>query len=77
LIFATDLLDPEGPVALPDETWLVVEGTAERGCITQIGADGQTKRVIHKTGLPTGLAVDRNGVIWVDRRTAPLALIAD
>jgi gluconolactonase len=71
LIFATDLGDPEGPVALPDGTWLVVEGTAERGCVTQISADGKTKRIIQKTGLPNGLAVDRQGVIWVAESKVP------
>lgn len=71
MIFATDLGDPEGPVALPDGTWLVVEGTAERGCVTQISADGKTKRIIQKTGLPNGLAVDRQGVIWVAESKVP------
>jgi len=71
LIFATDLGDPEGPVALPDGTWLVVEGTAERGCVTQISADGRTKRVVKKTGLPNGLAVDRHGFIWVAESKEP------
>lgn len=71
MIFASDLGDPEGPVALPDGTWLVVEGTAERGCVTQISADGKTKRVIQKTGLPNGLAVDRDGVIWVAESKVP------
>lgn len=71
MIYATDLGDPEGPVALPDGTWLVVEGTAERGCVTQISADGKTKRIIQKTGLPNGLAVDRDGVIWVAESKVP------
>jgi hypothetical protein len=26
MIFACDLQNPEGPVALPDGTWLMVEG---------------------------------------------------
>lgn len=71
MIFATDLGDPEGPVALPDGTWLVVEGTAERGCVTQISSDGKSKRIVQKTGLPNGLAVDRNGVIWVAESKEP------
>lgn len=71
LIFANDLGDPEGPVALPDGTWLVVEGTAERGCVTQISSDGKRKRIIQKTGLPNGLAVDRHGVIWVAESDTP------
>jgi len=65
MIFATGLSFPEGPVLLPDGTWLVVEMGPMRGCITQISADGQTKRVITQTGRPNGLAVDRDGIIWV------------
>jgi gluconolactonase len=61
--FATDLKFPEGPVALPDRSFLVVEGG--RGCVTQISPDGQSKRVIAVTGEPNGLAVDRTGAIWV------------
>ena len=31
MVFAYGLQNPEGPVALPDGTWLIVEGGAERG----------------------------------------------
>lgn len=65
MILTTDLSVPEGPVLLPDRSWLVVEMGPTRGCVTQISADGKTKRVIAKTGRPNGLAVDRNGTIWV------------
>lgn len=61
--FATDLKFPEGPVALPDGSFLVVEGG--RGCVTQITPDGHSKRIIAVTGEPNGLAVDRTGAIWV------------
>jgi hypothetical protein len=44
MVFATGLSAPEGPVALPDGTWLIVEGGAERGCVTHISTHGQTKR---------------------------------
>jgi gluconolactonase len=71
MIFATGLADPEGPVALPDGTWLVVESAERRGCITQISRDGKSKRVIQKTGLPNGLAVDHDGVIWVAESQVP------
>ena len=70
-IFTTGLSAPEGPVALADGSWLIVEGDAERGCVTHISADGQTKRVIKKTGRPNGLAVDANGVIWVAESKQP------
>ncbi len=74
MIFADSLRSPEGPVALPDGTWLVVEGGPERGCVTQIGADGRTKRTIQKTGRPNGLAVDKNGTIWVAESKFPSLL---
>jgi gluconolactonase len=70
-IFTTGLSAPEGPVALPDGTWLIVEGGAARGCVTQISADGQAKNVIKKTGRPNGLAVDSKGVIWVAESKQP------
>jgi gluconolactonase len=71
MVFATGLSNPEGPVALPDGTWLIVEGGAERGCVTHISADGQTRRIIKKTGRPNGLAVDSKGVIWVAESKTP------
>jgi gluconolactonase len=61
--FATDLKLPEGPVALPDGSFLVVEGG--RGCVTQISPDARSKRVIAVTGEPNGLAVDKTGTVWV------------
>jgi gluconolactonase len=71
MIFTDGLSAPEGPVALPDGTWLIVEGGAERGCVTHILADGKTKRVVQKTGRPNGLAVDARGVIWVAESKYP------
>lgn len=71
MIFATGLSAPEGPVALPDGSWLVVESGADRGCVTHISPDGQQKRVIKKTGRPNGLAVDSHGVIWVAESKTP------
>jgi len=70
-IFTTGLSAPEGPVALPDGTWLIVEGGAERGCVTHISTDGKTKRVVKKTGRPNGLAVDSQGAIWVAESKHP------
>ncbi len=70
-IFTTALSAPEGPVALPDGTWLIVEGGSNRGCVTHISPDGSTKRVVKKTGRPNGLAVDSDGVIWVAESKYP------
>jgi gluconolactonase len=74
MIFAADLGAPEGPVALPDGTWLVVESASHRGCVTHLSADGRTKSVIKQTGRPNGLAVDHGGVIWVAESKVPSLL---
>jgi gluconolactonase len=71
MIFASGLQNPEGPVALPDGSWVIVEGSAERGCITQISADDGTHRLVKKTGRPNGLAVDAEGVIWAAESKVP------
>lgn len=70
-VFAAGVSAPEGPVALPDGTWLIVEGGADRGCVTHISADGKNKSIIKKTGRPNGLAVDSHGVIWVAESKTP------
>ncbi|MBZ5595616.1 MAG: SMP-30/gluconolactonase/LRE family protein [Acidobacteriia bacterium] len=71
--FASGLRFPEGPVAMPDGTWLVVEG-GDRGCVTQITADGKERRTVAVTGLPNGLAVDSAGSIWVAEPKVPSLL---
>ena len=63
MMYASGLQLPEGPVAMPDGSFLVVEGT--RGTVTRILPGGSATRIIAKTGEPNGLAVDRNGMIWV------------
>lgn len=74
MVFARGLSAPEGPVALADGGWLVVEGGAERGCVTLLSADGQSRRVIRKTGRPNGLALDAEGLIWVAESKIPSLL---
>jgi gluconolactonase len=74
MIFAEDVQKPEGPVALLDGSWLIVEGSPERGCITHLSSDGKSRRAICKTGRPNGLAVDVNEVIWVAESKIPSLL---
>jgi gluconolactonase len=74
MIFAGDLQNPEGPVALPDGSWLIVEGGAERGCVSHLSADGRTRREIRKTGRPNGLALDADAAIWVAESKVPSLL---
>jgi gluconolactonase len=74
MILAGDLGAPEGPVVLPDGTWLIVEAAADRGCVSWLSADGGNKKVIKQTGRPNGLAVDAAGVIWVAESKVPSLL---
>ena len=74
MIFAGDLLDPEGPVAMPDGSWLFVEGSADRGCVTEVSADGRDRRMVKKTGRPNGLAVDAEDAVWVAESKVPSLL---
>ncbi len=71
MIFADNLGVPEGPVMLADGSWLVVEMDPDRGCVTQLDADGHIERMIARTGRPNGLAVDRDGTIWVAESREP------
>jgi len=74
MIYATDLGEPEGPVSLPDGSWLCVEMDPGRGCITHLSPDGRERRVVARTGRPNGLAVDRDGAIWVAESSTPSLL---
>lgn len=69
MVFAKGLSIPEGPVVLPDKSFLVTEMGI--GYVSHITQDGQKKKVIAKMGRPNGLAVDRNGVIWVAESQPP------
>lgn len=69
MVFAKGLSIPEGPVVLPDKSFLVTEMGI--GYVSRISQDGKEKNVIAKMGRPNGLAVDRNGVIWVAESQPP------
>ncbi|MGH3145015.1 MAG: SMP-30/gluconolactonase/LRE family protein [Rubrobacter sp.] len=71
MIFAENLSVPEGPVVLPNGSWLVVEMGPDRGCVTRLREDGGIERVITRTGRPNGLAVDAYGAIWVAESQEP------
>lgn len=74
MVFAEDVQQPEGPVALPDGSWLIVEGSADRGCVTRLSQDGRSRWTINKTGSPNGLAVAADGAVWVAESKAPSLL---
>ncbi len=73
-MFATGLGVPEGPVLMPDGSWLVVEMAPDRGCVTRVGSDGQIQEVLAQTGRPNGLAVDAEANIWIAESKEPALL---
>jgi gluconolactonase len=60
---ATGLQFPEGPIALPDGSVLLVE--IKRGTLTRIGADGKTSVVAKTGGGPNGAALGPDGKVYV------------
>jgi gluconolactonase len=74
-IFHPGLMNPEGPVRLADGSWLIVEMHESRGWVCRISADGREKTVLARTGRPNGLAVGRDGTIWVAESMNPPSLL--
>jgi len=74
-VFSGNLSEPEAPVILPDGSLIVAEMGQDKQSITHISADGKTQRIIAKTGRPNGLAMDKNGIIWVAESENPPSLI--
>lgn len=61
--FANNTITPEGPVSLPDGSWLFVE--TKMSNIMWISADGKQRKIVANTAAPNGLAVDAQGNIYV------------
>jgi gluconolactonase len=59
----TGLRFPEGPVALPDGSFLVVE--IERGTLTRVDADGGKEVVATPGGGPNGAAIGPDGKCYL------------
>lgn len=60
---ATGLRFPEGPVALPDGSVVLVE--IERGTVTRVSPDGKTSVVAETGGGPNGLALGPDGKLYL------------
>jgi len=59
----TDLRFPEGPIALPDGSFLVVE--IERGTLTRVEGDGRKEVVATPGGGPNGAAIGPDGKCYL------------
>jgi gluconolactonase len=62
-IIATNLQFPEGPIAMPDDSLLVVE--IARETLTRISPNGKTEVVATIPGGPNGAAIGPNGQVFV------------
>lgn len=62
-VIATGLRFPEGPVAMPDGTVLVVEIAG--GALSRVRADGQVELVAHCGGGPNGAAIGPDGRMYI------------
>lgn len=62
-VIAEGLRFPEGPVAMPDGSVILVEIAAGR--ITRVAADGATTVVAEPGGGPNGLALGPDGALYV------------
>ena len=60
---ATGLRFPEGPVAMPDGSVLLVE--IARGTVTRVGPDGTVSVVAQVGGGPNGMALGPDGALYV------------
>lgn len=61
-VIADDLRFPEGPVAMPDGSIVLVE--IEAGRITRVAPDGTTATVAEPGGGPNGLAMGPDGKLY-------------
>lgn len=60
---ATGLQFPEGPIAMPDGSALVVE--IRRGTLTRVATDGSTEVIAELGGGPNGAAIGPDGACYV------------
>lgn len=71
-ILRNDVLNPEAPVLMPDGSWAIVE--MNRGTVCLVSADGSQKKEIAHTGRPNGLALSKDGALWVAESQIPSLL---
>jgi gluconolactonase len=60
---ASGLRFPEGPVAMPDGSVVLVE--IERGTVTKVAADGSVSYLARPGGGPNGAALGPDGRLYI------------
>jgi len=60
---ATGLQFPEGPIAMPDGSVLLVE--IEGQYLTRVQMDGTVERLLHIPGGPNGAAIGPDGLVYI------------
>jgi gluconolactonase len=60
---ATGLRFPEGPIALPDGSVVLVEIEGQH--LTRVQSDGAIERIVHLPGGPNGAAIGPDGLCYV------------
>src|SRR5258706_12420721 len=60
---ASGLRFPEGPVAMPDGSVIVVELMG--GCVTRVASDGTKSEVAVPGGSPNGAAIGPDGALYI------------
>ena len=74
MISATDLASPEAPLLLPDGSFLIAELSCERATVKQVVPDGGPHRDMARTDRLNGLALRRDGAVWVCETLAPAVI---
>lgn len=54
MIYASGFSEPEGPLLLPEGSWLLTERGGDRGCVTHFSVERGIVQVA-RTGRPNGL----------------------
>jgi len=72
MIFSRAIQGPEGPICLPDGSWVISE--MNTGFVSKIDPDGSSKREIAYTGRPLGIALRGDGSLWVAEANNPALL---
>ena len=73
-VFTTGLALPEAPLLMPDDSWLVAELAFDSGRVIRVSADGKEHSTVAETGRPKGLALGRDGSVWICETLTPAVL---